>query len=216
MELKGKKIVFLGDSITAGICTSGPEYTFAGIIGKKYECTTVNYGYGGTKIAMDPDEAEEKSLNFSVRLMDMDDDADIVVVMGGTNDFKYNILPIGKFGDNTFYTFYGACNILMRRLLNKYPGKPILIMTPLHTLTELDPYAVRVKKLPIGTLKDFVNVIREMAEYYSLPVLDLYAESGLQPAVEIIRKKYMEDGTHPNDEGHKLLAEKIAAKLLSM
>ena len=59
-------------------------------------------------------------------------------------------------------------------------------------------------------LKTYVEIIREVAEYYSLPVLDLYKESGLQPNVPIIRKMYIPDGLHPNDEGHIILADKIA------
>lgn len=59
-------------------------------------------------------------------------------------------------------------------------------------------------------LKTYVEIIREVAEYYSLPILDLYKESGLQPNVPIIRKMYIPDGLHPNDEGHIILADKIA------
>ena len=34
MELKGKKIVFLGDSITEGCGTSGVEHHFVTLVGK--------------------------------------------------------------------------------------------------------------------------------------------------------------------------------------
>ncbi len=60
-----------------------------------------------------------------------------------------------------------------------------------------------------GVLIDYVNAIREVAEYYSLPVLDLFKTSGLQPAIPIIREKYMPDALHPNDEGHRILTDKI-------
>lgn len=33
--------------------------------------------------------------------------------------------------------------------------------------------------------------------------------SGLQLSVPIIKKKFMPDGLHPNDEGHIILAQKI-------
>ena len=62
-------------------------------------------------------------------------------------------------------------------------------------------------------MKHYVDVIREIAEYYSLPVLDLYSTYGIQPKVAVLREKYVPDGLHPNDEGHKILAEKIAAFL---
>lgn len=52
-----------------------------------------------------------------------------------------------------------------------------------------------------------------MAEYYSLPLLDLFKTSGLQPAVPIIRDKYMPDELHTNDEGHRILTDKILSFL---
>ena len=58
-------------------------------------------------------------------------------------------------------------------------------------------------------LLDYVNMIRRTAEYYGLPVLDLYATAGMQPAVEVIRERYMPDRLHPNDAGHEILAERI-------
>ena len=64
-----------------------------------------------------------------------------------------------------------------------------------------------------GNLKpnliDYVKAIREVAEYYSIPVLDLYANSGIQPNVIKIRETYTIDGLHPNDTGHRYIAEKF-------
>ena len=48
-----------------------------------------------------------------------------------------------------------------------------------------------------------------MAEYYSLPVLDLYASSGLQPEVPEIKEMYIPDGLHPNDNGNAVIADKL-------
>ena len=61
-----------------------------------------------------------------------------------------------------------------------------------------------------------IGIIRQVAEYYSLPVLDLYAGSGLQPKVPVIQARYVPDGLHPNDEGHRLLAHQIAAFLTAL
>ena len=52
-------------------------------------------------------------------------------------------------------------------------------------------------------------MIRRIAEYYAIPVLDLYAQSGIQPEVPIIKEWYCPDGLHPNDDGHRLIAEKL-------
>ena len=84
-----------------------------------------------------------------------------------------------------------------------------MVLTPLHRLNEDSPKGDN-KPAPVGTLKEYVNIIREVAEYYSLPVLDLFKESGLQPKIPVIQQKYVPDGLHPNDDGNAILAHKIA------
>ena len=90
-------------------------------------------------------------------------------------------------------------------------------MTPLHRLFEDNVCGTSgIKKDVDAPLKVYVNAIREVAAYYSIPVIDLYATSSLQPNVEVIKEKYVPDGLHPNDAGHEVLAEVIANALLSL
>jgi len=55
-------------------------------------------------------------------------------------------------------------------------------------------------------LIEYVRIIREVAEKYSLPVLDLFRTSGIYPTVQTVRDAYLPDGLHPNDLGHAKLA----------
>ena len=139
----------------------------------------------------------------------------MVVVFVGTNDYGHGDAPIGRFDDRTPDTFYGACHYLFSGLVRKYPGKPIVIMTPLHRLGEL---TVPETKEPgdFGNLKRYTDIIREVAEYYSLPVLDLFASSGLQPEIREIQENYLPDGLHPNDKGNAVIAQKLKAFLQNM
>ena len=218
MELKGTKINFLGDSITEGHGTSSPENTFCMLIEREYEAICQNYGIGGTRIAKQhtPSDNPIFDNDFCSRVADMDADADIVAVFGGTNDFGHGDAPLGIMSDRTPDTFYGALHTLYISLLEKYSESPIVVMTPLHRLNEDNPRGDGNKPRDVGNLKTYVDVIREVAEYYSLPVLDLYKESGLQPKVPIINEKYFADGLHPNDEGHKVIAKKIASFLQTL
>ena len=210
MELKGTKINFLGDSITEGAGTSSHDKMFTMLIEREYGAICQNYGIGGTRIARQKTPTEEKwDRDFISRVPEMDNDADIVVVFGGTNDFGHGDAPLGTMNDRTPYTFYGALHCLYTALIEKYPGVPVVILTPLHRLNEDSPKGDN-KPEPVGTLKEYVNIIREVAEYYSFPVLDLYKESGLQPKVPLIQQKYVPDGLHPNDDGNAILAHKIA------
>ena len=211
LELRQCKINFLGDSITAGAGTSAPDKTFCGVIERKYGAVCRNYGIGGTRIARQQHKTDicYDSEDFCSRFCKMEQDADAVVVFGGTNDFGHGDAPIGTMSDRTPYTFYGALHCLYTALIEKYPGVPIVVLTPLHRITEDIPTGDN-KPAPVGTLKEYVNIIREVAEYYSLPVLDLFKESGLQPKIPIIQQKYVPDGLHPNDDGNAILAHKIA------
>ena len=211
MELKGTKINFLGDSITEGAGTSSHDKMFTMLIEREYGAICQNYGIGGTRIARQKTPTEEKwDRDFISRVPEMDNDADIVVVFGGTNDFGHGDAPLGTMADRTPDTFYGALHTLYSGLTEKYPRSAIAVVTPLHRVGEDNPRGDGSKPEDGALLKTYVEIIREVAEYYSLPILDLYKESGLQPNVPIIRKMYIPDGLHPNDEGHIILADKIA------
>ena len=212
MELKGKVLNFLGDSITEGVGVSENSKRYFELIKMKYELREANgYGISGTRLAKQRIPSDEASFDkyFASRIDEMKD-ADAVVVFGGTNDFGHGDAPIGTFSDRTPDTFYGACHDLYIKLIEKYPGKPIVIMTPLHR-TEEDE--VRVKHGVSVTLKTYIDIIREVAEYYSLPVCDMYKKSGLQPRVDIIKERYIPDGLHPNDAGHEIMAARLGAFL---
>ena len=207
MELNGKIINFLGDSITEGIGASKPEYKYVSVFETLTGATANNYGITGTRFAHQSTVTNVKvdTNAFTERHMKMSDDADAVVVFGGTNDFGHGDAPIGTFTDRTYDTFYGACHMLFSDLIRKYLGKPIVIITPLHRDDELG-----VNPNTGMDLKAYTNIIREVAEYYSLYVLDLFRDSGLQPAIPEIKENYMPDGLHPNDAGHAILARRVA------
>ncbi len=220
MKLQGLKINFLGDSITQGIGASGPDAVYHAVLKREAGlCEARNYGISATRYAKQTsgtiirewDEYVDTN-SFCERFHKMDDDADLVVVFGGTNDYGHGSAPIGGFSDRTPDTFYGACHYLFSGLVKKYLGKPIVIMTPLHRCDEMLPNKSSVTG-PYLPLKGYVDIIREVAEYYSLPVLDLYKNSGLQPEIAEVREKYVPDGLHPSDEGNRIIAEKLKAFL---
>ena len=205
MNLQGLKINFLGDSITEGHGCSSEAVRFTNKIAAEYGAITRNYGIGGTRLARQtkPSEWPRHDLDFPSRVPEMDPDADLIVVFGGTNDFGHGDAPFGDFADRTADTFCGALHELYTSLLKKYPAATIMLITPLHRGTE------DVPNMHGKVLKDYVEMIRKAAEYYSLPVLDLYATYGVQPAVPVMKDTYMPDGLHPNDAGHVLLTNKI-------
>jgi len=214
MELKGKKILFLGDSITEGHGVEGISNRFSDLIAAWEGAECYNYGIGGTRIAYQntPSANPRWDLNFIDRVDQMEEIADIVVVFGGTNDFGHGDAAIGQFEDRTPHTFYGAVHTLITKLITKYPTAQIVFLTPLHREFEQN-YIVKGGVERYSTLKEYVEILRELLEYYSLPTLDLYRCGRMQPLVPIVKEMYMPDGLHPNDAGHVLLTEMITAFL---
>ncbi len=207
MKLTGTTINFLGDSITQGAGASDTEHAYVRVLEKTFGLAMArNYGIGGTRIARRTVPYNPVyDQDFCQRAPDMADDADAVVVFGGVNDFGHGDAPLGAMTDRSPYTFYGACHTLMHLLTRKYLGKPVLFVTPLRCVDE-----VRTESDgSILALRDFRNVILEVAEFYSLPVLDLYAQSGIRPEIPEVRSALMPDGLHPNDAGHAIVARKI-------
>lgn len=207
----GKKLVTLGDSITAPSVSYIP---WGNQIASMFNMEYVNYGIGGSEIAVN--FADSTYTPMCIRFAEMDDDADLIIVAGGTNDWGHNTdtsvsttkYQIGEFGDTDTTTFYGALDILCKGLLTKYPGKNIMFMTPIKRATTQRNYYE-----PNGngnTLEDYANAIKKVCGFYGIPVLDMFNECILNPIIEGIKTAYVPDGTHPNFEGHKIMARQVA------
>lgn len=168
---------------------------------------------------------------LTARYQLMDDDADIILVAAGTNDFQYNWTSVGTIEDAkasspTPDTFYGAVAYLCKGLIDKYPSKLIVFCTPIkrgQTQTATSDtvehrggsYGTQdSKNAKNKTLKDYCDIIKEVCERYSIPVLDMYSECGLSPFVQ---SNYFDNYyTHPNQTGHNIMARYLIGKLKAL
>ena len=206
MNLQNIKINFLGDSITEGCCATN-NHGYVEILAETYDLTARNYGLGGTRIARQrtPSPEPQYDRDFCGRFGAMAQDADVIVVFGGTNDHGHGDAPVGTDADRTPDTFIGACHCLFSGLQEQFPKAKIVVLTPLHRENESRSDGVE--------LKDYVNHLRRAADFYHLPVLDLYEKSQINR--ETI-PTLTTDGLHPNDEGHAILADEIGAFLQTL
>ncbi len=207
-----KKAVIIGDSIVAGAdgaslgASSVPkESNLPNQLKDRLGLNEIiNYGASGTTIAQTSgNDNGMGGLAFVNRFSNMDDDADLVIVFGGTNDYgsSYTV-DFGTPSDTEKTTFYGALNYLCNGLIEKYNGKTIVFMTPLHR--DIETANVKGK-----TLLDYVNAIKEVCQTFGIPVIDTYNISGFTPKNNSFKQAYLPDGLHPNEIGYKLLAERI-------
>jgi lysophospholipase L1-like esterase len=191
--LLNKKVAFLGDSITAqnAYCSyfgliSGAIISDWGINGK---C------YSGGEIAL--------------QAANLVGDEDVVVMMGGTNDFNQSKV-IGNIYDVTngtitptadTTTFCGGLHKAINDIYTKCPTVQIVIITPPQksngwTANSASKY-----------LYDYAEAVKEVAKLYGIPVVDQFANCGINPVLAPMKTKYFNnDGTHPNDTYHWLLA----------
>ena len=210
MNLNKCKINILGDSITEGVGASSSDRCFVSVLAARTGAICRNYGIGGTRIAFQKKSSAEPhwDYDFCSRVSGMDNDTDCVIVFGGTNDYGTGDAEFGSMSDRSKDTFYGALHVLYRSLIERFTDAKIVIVTPLHRCNEENPRGDG-KAADGPVLKEYIRAIREVAEYYSLPVLDLYAVSGLQPEIAAIKERFMPDGLHPSDAGHEMIAERM-------
>lgn len=211
MVLKNLTVNFLGDSITEGFGTTAQDKVFHQIIKEKYNMKhAYNYGVGGSRIArqiVPTKESTKWDLNFELRSQIMDQNADAIVVFGGTNDYGHGDAPFGTLESEDIYTFCGAVNSLIKTLKHNFPQAKLIFMTPIHRDCEEQPSLPDSKKL-----EDYVNAILTICKNHKVPVIDLFNINPLDPT----DKEVVPDGVHPNDKGHAIMAQVIAEELLKL
>ena len=128
MNLKGIKINVLGDSITQGVGASCIEKCFVNVLAAKTGATVNNYGISGTRIARQKLDIPAPHFNtpYCDRIPEMDKDADVVLIFGGTNDFGHGDAPFGEYMSDDEWTFCGAFNMLMKKLFVAFPDSEIV------------------------------------------------------------------------------------------
>ena len=182
----------LGDSITA--------YNFYQLyVKEELRIGTVRtYGYPGSNI-------REGAFSFLERYPAMDDDADIITVLGGTNDWGNNVLIENEADTHDATTLKGAIRTLIEGLLTKYPGKHILWATPTHRDNGTHPTGFNANG---DSMKDYWYAIKDVCAEYSIPVIDLFAESGIN---KFNLDLYSDDRLHPNEAGYHRIADLFVA-----
>lgn len=202
------KINFLGDSITQGACASVEEKNYVSLVGQILGCEVANFGIGGTRIAKRSGEDPYPEY-FILRAKKMKD-ADLVFVFGGTNDYGHGDAPFGSYEDRTSDTFCGAFCELTDYLISRYGKEKLCYILPLPRYDQDNPYGdgSGMKTVPGPTLTEYIKAERDLLFKYGIDTLDL-SDVFEVPKVNT-PTELMQDGLHPNDKGHRLIAERVS------
>ncbi len=230
---KGAKVAFLGDSITDP-CHVGCKKNYWNFLIEDLALDAKIYGVNGDTWRGMPNQINR--IHES-----MDDDLDAIFVFMGTNDYMGGV-PLGVFFDykeeetnlwgnptklkrrihsKDLGTFKGRINIALEKLKNEFPDTQIILMTPIHrAFATFGPTNVQPPECfpnAIGRYVDeYVDAVKEAGKHWSMPVIDLFGESGLYPMSDSHVKYFNNSRTdrlHPNTAGHRRIADLIEAKL---
>ena len=113
-------------------------------------------------------------------------------------------------------TFKGRINRAVRLLKETFPGTPITFLTPVHRALfdagddNYQPEETWQNRIGLY-LDAYVDAIKEAANVWSVNVIDLHAVSGMYPILDedaaLFYKNTDKDRLHPNEAGHRRLAE---------
>lgn len=219
-KLAGKKLSFIGDSITS-FGDGTPEYSAA--TGYTYDdvwsglVIKLTGGVLGTLDGVAGSTVQGSTYDAFAfrRSKSVAQDSDYIFVFMGANDQRLNrnlgtIKAKGTLGDITdasnpnLNEFTGAYQLALENMLNHYQKSQIVLMTPLKAFNrdntgDLNPNS-----------DAFAERVIELAKLYGIRYIDM-REIGITGYNHSI---YMNDGLHPNKKGHRLIAEYVVGRMV--
>ena len=226
-NLNGKKISFIGDSITEGVGASPSTKRYSTLFCSYYGAIENNLGVAGTSLATNVYGHADNTRFVTRATSENLANSSLIVIFGGTNDFSYDSKAIGELFNETTITAYGrigtkkigaitdtdtfagALHDLINTVRVNCPNVPIVLVTPINrghfTYSDTLP-ASNESNVNGDYLADFTKAIKTIGAFYSIPVLDT-SITELDFANEAIANELSSDNLHPNNKGHEILAK---------
>lgn len=235
-QWQGKRVAFLGDSMTDKR-NDRTTYVYWEYLKELLGIEPFVYGINGNQWNGIYNQAvklhEEKEMSV-----------DAILIFAGTNDYNKGI-PIGEFFSEetklinyngnqvmrkyrtpivTDSTFCGRINKVMSYLKNNFPQQQIIILTPIHRgfaqfnekNVQPDENYANTQGLYINT---YINVLKQAASNWAVPLIDLYSISGLFPLADAQIQYFSNKDTdklHPNALGNYRIAKTLQYQLLAL
>lgn len=232
-QWKNKIAAFLGDSITDKLHV-GTTKNYWEYLAETCGIVPLVYGVNGSQWTGLIPQAEKL-------LAEHGDEVDAIFVFMGTNDYMGSV-PIGewfsvreeetnshgvmkkklrRYFNTGSGTFRGRINAGMSFLKKHFPRQQIFLLTPIHrgfscfSETNVQPEESFPNDLGLYA-ETYVQCIKEAGSIWSVPVIDLHADSGLFPMMDEYAQYFHfsdTDRLHPNAEGHCRIAETIRYRI---
>ena len=231
---EGRRVAVLGDSITTA---KQKHATYWRYLAEWLDWDVHSYGVSGATWSRILPQIDKMG-------QEMGDDVDAIFIFMGTNDYQRN-RPLGSWYDETPgetvwrgekvtlarrsfsrdpETVRGSINVAMERLRMRYPRAQVVVMTPIHraffqgAASNIQP-AEDWPNVGGKYIDEYIECFKEIGNVWSVPVIDLNADSGLMPLCDSYAPYFRNaerDRLHPNALGHERLAKVILARLRSI
>ncbi|MDD2355969.1 MAG: SGNH/GDSL hydrolase family protein [Lachnospiraceae bacterium] len=184
---------------------------------------------GGSTVCGNPNDPEGKCFTSDLRLtrlMNLEGEKpDVIFVEGGVNDMAQNrVLVPDTFqqavinlndpeGPDNIIVFSDAYDLLLTKISNLYPDAEIICLTceTIATFDNADRTSWYEPKNGFGaTVEDFNQVIRTVAAYHGVRVIDTHECGITQENVGLLMQ---EDGLHPNATGCMMIGQYVAGHM---
>ena len=188
------KILCVGDSITygQGVLGARGRDSYPAILSEITGATTVNYGLCNRTLLSTGNFPYKNEHHYADSLAEK---ANAVIIMLGSNDSKPQYWDKEAFIEE--YTE-------LVRSYREMPTIPVVyVMIPPAVFIEQD--GTNCDDATVGG--ELADAVRQVASELSVTVIDLYSLTAGHP-------EWFSDGLHPNAEGNRAIAEKIAEVVL--
>lgn len=207
------KLIILGDSIAKGTYTDAKKGqtspgsiaspNFAECLKEMLHATEmINLGTNGISYSscssVNPDYALSKTCMKAT-------DGDVVILAAGTNDYSTNV-KLGNNEDCEDISFYGAVEIVFSTIRRNNPKAKVYVVLPIPRQNE-------EKNIKGYVLDDYRMALEYKAGIHGFKVID-GRKMSIDPKKEEDRSVYMEDGLHPNTQGHRKYADMLYGEMI--
>ena len=205
--LEGKKIVFLGDSITAGnggtLTLDGSGLDYTNFIAKYTDASIVNLGIGGA-----PFEGSDNDDALVHRYTDIPKDADIIVLFAGINDLFAGSEKFGSLSKLEAGTYCGDIHETFQQISKRHPDADV------HVVITYPNKMEKYQQFVDENWQDYADVQIKLAKRFGFHVINLYEEGFMDSDDSKIRGAFFKDDIHPDDLGSEILGRHILVHLV--